>query len=241
MRNNALFNSFTDLSDRSWPTPPHVVVLADDIAKRRFLMTSDDYDGSIVRPVIYENASAQKFYLELVPYVHPTGAGNLTIGTVATSGTGVVTYTPSQEGRLLGEDGALINTSSPAIDIAGLLFTDYFTHFSDNADQRENFRVVTIHEGDFLWLIRKGVVYLDSTGALTSGDDLMVSASVAGEVDKSTTVDTTSAASLNTTLTKHLTGDAYPASGACVGRCLETIGAAGLVKAELLLPARLYR
>ena len=241
MRNNALFNSFTDLSDRSWPTPPHVVVLAADLAQRRFLMNSDDYDGSIMRPVLYEDASANKYYMELVPYVHPTGAGDLTIGTVATGATGVVTYTPSAEGRLLGEDGALINTSSPAIDIAGLLFTDYFTHFSDNQDQRENFRVVKIHEGDFLWLVRRGEVYLDSTGALTSGDDLMVSASVAGEVDKSTTIDTTSAVTLNATLVKHLTGAAYRSAGACVARALETIGGAGLVKAELLLPDRFYR
>lgn len=241
MRNNDLFNSFTDLSEHSWLRLPHIVVTAADISYRDLIAEADLYAAGEPRRVIYEDANNVKRYLELVPYIHPVGAGSFTIGTIVDNADGTRTYTPSQEGRLLGEDGALINAGSVAIDIAGLLFADYYYHFTDGNTDKEHGRVVSIGEGDFLWLVRNGPIEVDSTTAVTALNDVVVSETVAGECEAATAIDTTSAATLNTTIREHLTATAAPGLGECIGRALETTLGAGLVEVDLALGPRRFR
>jgi hypothetical protein len=232
---------FTDLDPSSKLLQPDVVVRAADIANRRIIVTSDMYDGSVVRKVLYETTAGVKYYLELVPYLHPVGAGSLEIATVAYSATGVATITPTKDNYGLLETGALCTSGSKAREFAGFLFADYFTHATDNADQQENFRCLTIEEGDFLWLIRGGVWYVYTGDAVTSGEMLIASSATDGKLMDAVDFDPTSVASINSTLFKNMTGDASPRYGEAVARALETVGGASTIKVEIVLPKRRYR
>lgn len=241
MRNNDNVNSYTDLNEHSFLRPPHVLVRADDIEYREIITEADLYAAGVNRRVLYEDADGNKFYQEFVPYVHPSGAASLTIGSIAYASDGTATYTPSAEGRMIDETGVLVPTTSLAKDVAGMLLTDYFTHFNDNLHQREHFRVVEIKEGDFLWLLRRGKCELDMTGAVTAGKDVVVSESVAGEAEQATDISFANVAAIADTLPEHLTGDASPGVGLCIGTALETIGGAGLCSVDLKLPSRHVR
>jgi hypothetical protein len=150
----------------------------------------------------------------------------------------VATFTISSEGRTINESGALIAASEEANDVAGMLFGDYFYHYNDNLSQREHFRATKISAGDFLWLVRRGIVYLDATGAVSQNDMLISSATVAGEVQAAAAINTGGTiANYHASLKENLLGDAWP-RGFALAVALETIAAAGLVKAQLLLPPR---
>ena len=83
MRNNDNVNSYTDLNEHSFLRPPHVLVRADDIEYREIITEADLYAAGVNRRVLYEDADGNKFYQEFVPYVHPSGAASLTIGSIA--------------------------------------------------------------------------------------------------------------------------------------------------------------
>lgn len=240
MRYNDKINSFTDLNEYSFLRQPHIVVRKDDIDYREIITEADLYLSGKNRVCIYETAAGVKHYLEFTPYVHPAGAAALTIGTLATSATGVVTYTPTAEGRLINESGVLVPADEEASDVAGMLLTDYFYHFTDNASQHETHRVITINEGDFLWLVRRGKVELDVSGSVSANDILMSSATVAGECQLATVIDVTSTTTLRDTLKKNLLGDANPRFFGLAKAIAARVGA-GLVSADLLLPPRHYR
>lgn len=245
MRHNALVNQFTDLDEITRYYPPHVIIRAADVGSAwgddaLIHSSADLWMTQPVRRVIYEDESANKYYYELVPYVHPVGAGSLQLGTVAVAADGVVTYTPDFTGRLIAEAGTLVPTAGgpqDAIDVAGMLFSDYYTHFTDNAKQHETFRALTIEEGDFLWVVRRGEVYLDAGAAVTDGDILNTSDAVAGEVLPATAIDTTTAITLHATLIDHLWGPNFKA----VAQAKETIVGAGQVLCWMNLPPRFSR
>lgn len=245
MRHTAKVNGFSDIDEHSWLLPPNVIVPAADVAALRIYKGAELFDGSMVRRVWYESGASltpTRYYYEMTPYIHPAGAGSFTLGTNATAADGVVTHTPGQEGRLLGEDGALINTSSAAIDIAGALLTDYYYNFNDNLNQREHFRALTIEEGDFLWLVRKASSFeLDASGNITSGRIVIVSSTVAGEIEDGVDLDTSSVANYDTSLRKNLLRDAAPRYALGVGKALAARVGAGLVAVELDLGVRLRR
>jgi len=188
MRNNALINSFTDLDPISHLFPPHVVIKAADVGSvwgddALIHEPADLWMAQPPRLVVYEDADGNKFEVELTPYVHPTGAADLVLGVIAYAADGTATYTPNFEGRFITEPGVLVPTAGApqdAIDVAGLLFTDYFTHFTDNAKQLETFRVHTIEEGDFLWLIRRGDWEPEVVGQVNDGDFLVSDGATAG-------------------------------------------------------------
>lgn len=242
MRHNVLpgeGGGFSDIDEHSWLLPPNVVIRAADIAQRRIVTDGDLYQPNQIRRVWFVDSDGVKHYLELTFYIHPTGAADITLGTVAASATNVVTYTPTLEGRLINESGVQIPTPCLAKDVAGQLLTDYFYHFDDNANQREHNRVLTIEAGDGLWLIRRGDTELDTTGAVTAGDDLVSSTTVAGEVETATAINTGGTiAEYEATLVQHTTGAASPSRGTCLARALETTGAAGQARCWLDLPDR---
>jgi len=230
-RYNDNVNGFTDLSEHSYLTPPHVVVRAADLVNRKIRDDADLFnEHGITRKVLYEASDGTRYYLELVPYVHPSATA-ITIGAITESGE-VRTYTPSEEGRLITETGVLIPSVShplPAIDVAGMLLTDYFEQFTDNLKEQEHYRVVDIEEGDFLWLVRNGEVELDASGAVTDGDILVSSSTVDGEVESAPVIIDVA------TLRENIVGQPNHFG---LARAAETTVAAGLVAAHLELPRR---
>ena len=123
--------------------------------------------------------------------------------------------------------------------VGGALFERYvYTYHASNGDWNDSYATGMVDEikpGQWLWVIRRGIVYLKSTGAVTNGDILICADD--GEVSVADAIDTTSVTTLNTTLRGRLFGDGY-ADGRAVAVALETIAAAGMVKAELRLPMR---
>jgi len=220
MRHNVTINSFVDLAMQSWMYHPLQVIKAADVNdyfyESGIIVDGDDWWRTMpIRPVIYEDDSANKYYMELVPYVHPGGASDITLGSLAYAADGKATYTVTLEGRLISEAGALVPTAAGpqvANDVAGLLFTDYFTHFTDNLKQMEHFRVLTIEEGDFLWIVRRGDVELYSSAGFTAGDILNTSTVTAGAVETATAIDSTGTiAQYHATLIDHLWGPNFNA------------------------------
>lgn len=244
MRNNDKVNAFTDLAEHGFLHQPHVIIKAEDITYNLVYEEADRYLATgRTRDVIYEDDSGNKRYLELVPYVHPVGAANITLGTLATAGSGVVTYTPSAEGFMLSEAGVLIPIAGiSAIDVAGVLFADYYYNFNDNLNQREHGRATVIEEGDLLWLIRAGRWELASSAAVTDDDMLIVSTATAGKVMSAGAINTGGTiGDFNTSLRKQILGDASPTYGLALAQARATIGAAGLVDADIRLPRRFRR
>ena len=230
---------FTDLAEHSFLTQPNVIVKAADVALRQIIESADLYHaGGKNRHVIYETTAGVKYALELVPYVHPAAALDITLGSVAYDANNVATFTISCEGRMLSELGVLIGANEEAEDVAGLLFGDYYYHVYDEIHELEAHRAVVIEEGDFLYLVRRGEVQLDSTSAVTDNDDMMSSATVAGEVETATALDTGGTiADYDATVWKHIYGDGRP-RGFALATAIETLAAAGLKWCRLLLPPR---
>ena len=242
MRHNDKINSWTDLNEHGYHWQPNIVIKAAEVTALKIYEDAEIWNEGYYRKVFYEDDAANRYYYEMIPFLMPSGAVALTIGSLSTAADGVVTYTPSAEGRLLGEDGALINTSSVANDIGGMLLTDYYYHFNDNLNQREHFRVITLEEGDFLWLVRNGTVYLDASGNCTDGRIAIVSSTVAGEVEDGVDLDEGGTiGDYSLTLRKNLLRDALPRQALGVGKFRESRVGAGMVKVDMNLGYRFYR
>lgn len=236
MRYNDLRNSFTDLDPRSYLLPPHIIVPKTDYDVHRIDLTADRYQSE-PRKVLYETVAGVVYYLELVPYIHPAGAAALVLGTIVTNADGSRTFTITSEGRIITETGVLVPAGAVpqrSDSIAGMLFGDYYYHFEDNASKFEQWRATQINPNDFLWLVRRGDVFLDASAGVTSGRKLVSSTGVAGEVREAVALDTTSAVTLSATLQEHLLDPEYYALAVAKA----TIAGAGLVQAWLNLPPR---
>jgi len=220
------------------------VVKASEVAYREIIAGSDLYAAGENREVIWElkDSTNTKIHYEFTPYVHPTGAAAITLGTVAYDAVGNATYTPTKEGLFLSEAGVLIAATEEVEDIAGALLTDYYYHVTDELETYEAHRVLTISAGDFLWLVRRCSKYeAKASTAITANDIVISSTTVAGEVEAAGAINTAGTiAQYNTSLFKNLLGDANPRAFG-MGLASETIGAAGFFDLELLLPPRLLR
>jgi len=195
MRHTYKVNGWTDLGPLSFLFQPNVLIRAANLAAvSPYKETVDILDGSIKRDVFYEDNAGNRYFHELIPYVHPQGAGSVTIGTQATAADGSVTHTTTCEGKLITEAGAIAATGSAPHDanlLAGMLFSDYYTHFDGNYAGHENFHVTTIEEGDFLWVVRRGKVQLAATGTIGSaGLFLVTSGATDGAVAPAATINT---------------------------------------------------
>ena len=234
-------NGFTELGEHIWLRDPNIIVKADAISYKEIIAESDLYNGDNPREVIYEDENGTKWHLECVPYLHPTGAADITLGTIAYDATtGLATFTNTSGGLIIDEDGGLFSSGEKASLAAGQLFGDYFYKKGDNLDEMEVYRATKIEEGDFTWVIRRARTTLPYTGsAPASGDMLMASTTSDGSVEVSTAIDTTSAATLWTTLKKNVLGEVTEL-GCAVG-IARAAGSGGWVVADLKLPYRLAR
>ena len=240
--NQANANGFTELGEHIWLRDPNIIVKADAINYKEIITEADLYNGDNPREVIYEDENGTKWHLECVPYVHPTGAADITLGTIAYDAvTGLATFTNTSGGLIIDEDGGLLSSGEVAELAAGQLFSDYFYKRADNLDQMENYRALLLEEGDFTWVIRRArTVLAYSGGAPSSGDMLMASTTADGKVEVATTIDTTSAVTLWATLQKNLLGEANPKVGCAIAQA-RAAGSGGYVVADLRLPYRLAR
>lgn len=244
MRFNDLFNRWTDLGELSFgQVHPNTIIRAADLARHcPYSPDSALLAGGIERRVSYETAAGVRYILGLAPYVHPTGAGSLTIATVAYDSAGLATVTPVTEGLMIGEDGALVpiaGAPQESGDIAGALFGDYYTHFDGNYDRRETYHALTIEEGDFLWVVRNGLFQMKYDGAApTVGKHVVSSATTAGRVQAALLVNTAGTnAQLYATMLQNQYGEKQYLG---LGRAA-VLGAAGEVWVELELPPRRVR
>lgn len=221
---------WTDLNEFGYIHQPNAIIRAADLTSLLIEKDTDRYRPGVERKILYEDADGKVWYLELEFYVHPTGAGALTLGTLSWSGE-VATYTPTLEGRLLLYTGALTGAGALAEKIAGMLFTDYYEHIHDNDKKMEHFHALTIEEGDGVWLIKRGEVEADydGTGAPTAVDFAMKTAA-SGKVTKSTAYGVGSLAAVQENIVGH--------GQKCVGHCTEAVSAAGQVGMVLDLPRR---
>lgn len=234
MRNNDNVNSFSDLGEHSFQTFPHQVIRNEDFDNNLYREEAEFLNMGYTRKVFYEDGIGNRYYLELVPYRHPTGAANLTLGSKAVTA-GVATFTPSVEGLFLAETGVLVPTAGapqPVVDIAGLLFADYYYHFTDNMSGLLHFAVETLTEGDFCWLIRNGDWAVDWSGAVNSGDIGISSTTVAGEVEAAAARSTASVAAFADYVEQNTVGQPK-LYGLCEAQ--ETLAGAGLGAARIML------
>lgn len=240
MRFNSPLATFTDILDQNWFMDPRVVFKAAAISAGKIDSAADSWAlNGYIRPVIYTDASGNKYRMDLRLFKMPTGASDVTLGTFSwSSNPRTRTFTPSKEGYLISDSGVLIPNPCLAVDVAGALITDYYKTWDASQNDLDTFRVDTLEEGDYFWLQVGGHAELAASGAVNSGDILIASTATAGKVEAAAAIDTSSVANFNTTLKQHLMGDALPDAARGLGVAKETIGGAGLLDVELRLPVR---
>ena len=233
--------TFTDLESNHWFKHPTVMITAEDLAV--IDISVDDF-FFVERTVIWKPVSGNPRRMVLRPFQMPTGASDLTMGSFTTSSTtGDRTYTSATEGRLIAETGVQVPTAgSPneGEEIAGMLLGRYTSGSitNDRYNPKLSFVQDTLEAGDIIWVVKEGRVQLDGGAAITDGDILGSSDAVAGEVLTAAAIDTTSPASLNTTLAERLFNGP---KGKAIAVARETTAGAGLVLADLYLPTRMSR
>lgn len=240
-------SEFRDESQEIWLTQPHILIKAADLAVERINSDGDLFNSIGPRRVSYLHPTEGRINMEMVPYIHPTGAADITLGTVATATDGSQTFTPTQEGRFLDTAGALLPVGAvaqDAEDVAGGLLTDYYVHFDGDGQGvgyggLETGRAVVIEEGDFLWLVLRGKFEADFEGAVTAGDPVVSStAAAAGEVRAAVAINTGGTiAQYHATLLERTLGRGFKG----LGHALETLGGAGRGWMLLDLPYRPFR
>ncbi len=206
---------------------------------KRLVDDADIFHPGFVRRVIYRDGSGNEFPMELIPYKHPTGAADLTLGSVAYSAAGVATYTPTIQNQLVLFTGTLAGAAAICGTVAGMLFADYFTHWDDNASKLELGRATKIQAGDILWVVRNGIVNLraQAGGGVLAGKPLVTAAD--GKLIASTAIATTSVADLKDSLIQNI--ERASTFGAMVGKSITAAGSGNAqFKCELMLP-RDYR
>lgn len=181
-----------------------------------------------------KTAGAETIYpVELVPFVMPSGASSVTLGTVSGD-----TVTVTNGGLLIDELGVITATTGIAPrKVAGQLLSHYYYNCSDDRMAVQDSYVRQLTAGDFCWLIRNGRTKLAYTGsAPAEGDPLTFSGSTAGKVAAAAAIDTTSTTTTKNTLLARLLGAAGPDAGSYA--TARAAGSGGWVEADLDLPKR---
>ncbi len=223
---------WTDLQPHSKFLPPNVMISAEDLATHGANQPSSDmYLEGMTRKVVYKNALGQKYYMELMLYKHPVGAANLNLlaGGVSTGASDGVS-----EGRFLLKVGTLAGAGAQQDAIAGALLAPYYSNTADFTDTSVNFKVGVLTPGDCIWVVRRGRLPLDASGAINSGIVLKTAAN--GEVAAATLID----AAVHTTHPEFLE-NSFSQKGKAVGIMRANSGGAAITDAEVLLsPSYLF-
>ena len=215
---------------------PTVIITADEIANGEWDdFLGDDFNPGRNREVVYVDDDGERWPMELVLYVHPTGAGALTIH----SGSASVC-----RGRILGEDGAFSQSKEDVAALAGGMLSHYSetsSQIGSSTDQQPVWNT-QIQEGDAIWLVRRGRYFALADGA--GGGGGVSAAQVNLVVDNSNGTDGAVQDSVGTIanlaeVKENITG----ISGKCIGRSYEAEGAteAGYADIHLELPPRYVR
>ena len=241
MRNWDPRQGFVDIGDGMWPMRPDEIVRAANVGTKisdrgDIIASADKWMKQPPRKLIFKGPDNTKYIQWFTPYVHPVGAGSLVIGAVATDAAGRVTYTPAAEGLLLSKAGALVVSADPPVlrdSIAGMLLTDYYEVHTMDSNDREFTRVVSIEEGDFMWLGWRGRFELFCDVAINDGDHITASSTAAGgddgKVALSTVISIANVTALFNTLVDHML------EYKMIGYCRETIANPGLCMCDLHL------
>tara|TARA_R100000951_G_scaffold72911_1_gene61370 strand:- start:749 stop:1447 length:699 start_codon:yes stop_codon:yes gene_type:complete len=204
---------------------------------KRLVDDSDIFHPGFVRRVIYRDGSGNEFPMELIPYKHPAGAGDLTLGSIAYSADGVATYTATIQNQLILFTGSLSGAAAVCGTVAGMLFADYFTHWDDNASKLELGRATKIQAGDIMWVVRNGIVNLKASGAVSAGSPIVTAAD--GKLAASSAIAVGTITALKDSLIQNI--ERASTFGAMVGKCITLASGANVqFKCELMLP-RDYR
>ena len=85
MRHNANINSWTDLNEHGYHYQPNIVIKAAEVTALKIIEDAEIWNEGYYRRVFYEDASANRYYYEMIPFLMPSGAVDLTIGSLSTS------------------------------------------------------------------------------------------------------------------------------------------------------------
>lgn len=237
-----------------WANPNDIVIPTvgqlpfgwDQVIKAADLVDFDPDSGDILRQQYWvqfvDNTNNITRRLLLTPFLMPSGASDITLGTFSAITDGERTFTPTKEGNLISETGALVPSGSgplEADDVAGMLLTDYYrgAPSSSGFNSLDLTREVTLEEGDLFWIIREGSVQFATDQTVADGDMLMTSNATSGTVEPSGAVGTASVAAHESSLNQNTAGQFNRKS---VGRARAARTGAGLVEGDLMLPPR-YR
>ncbi|MAG68185.1 MAG: hypothetical protein CMK74_20305 [Pseudomonadales bacterium] len=168
---------------------------------------ADLIHGASERRVLYQDENGAKFFMVLKPYIHPAGSADISLGAMVDNPDGTRTWTPSVEGVGILLDGTgLHGLLADNEDLAGVLFTDYYTHFDGDPNKLELGRYEAVKAGDLLWVIWRGYVEVQYTAAAVAVGDPVVTAAN-GEFIKALAINTAGTiADYNTSLQGHLFG-----------------------------------
>lgn len=209
---------------------PTTIITADEIANGEYdSLNGDVFQAGMTRKAVYKESDGTRWPVELVLYVHPVGAGALTIRTAGAS---------TCRGRFLSEAGAFTGAASVKnVTVAGGLLTQYSETTSEigSSTSREPVWSTSIAEGDAIWVVRKGRYEALSDAAVAAEIDVQLhNASGTGRVGPANTMLTPNAAEIRAALP---TGE-----GSCIGTS-ETLaaGAAAYFNIHVNLPDRWQR
>ena len=154
----------TDPDSRFRNSVPTTIILADDIANGEYdSLLGDVFQAGLERNGVYVDENGQRWPMGLVLYVHPVGAGALTIRVGATS---------ACRGKFLLETGAFTG-GAPVQNalVAGAMLSQYSETTSEigSTTVREPVWSTALQEGDAIWLVRRGRYFAltDLDGACT--------------------------------------------------------------------------
>jgi len=209
---------------------PNVIITADEIANGEYDgIVGDDFNGGFERDVVYDDGTT-KYFMTLTLYVHPVGAGALSIDPAAAAAT-------NHNGRLLGEDGAMVQDAEDVQAIAGAMLSHYAETTSEigSSTTRQPVWSTSLAEGDAIWLVRRGYYELKSgTGAIAAGDRLVADTNVTHGFVRTSVSTIASQAQIQEVITGY--------GGKCVGIAVNADGAAhSMVLCKLDLPERMAR
>ena len=238
MANFTDHRAWTDLQPHSKLQPPNVIITAEDLALHgEAQVTSDLYQlGSQLRKVVYYDvANARRYYMELVFYVHPVGAADITLanalGVTQTNGLAMLWV-----GTLSGVTGVSLNQVND--EVAGYLLSHYFTSTATPVGAGVHFVVPTLTAGDGIWLVRRGMMeVVADVHPIVAGDQLVLDAVTAGGRCGVAVPYAASVAGIEENTTN------IPGVSKCVGiaRTATAAAAGEFVLAEIMLPENFIR